>query len=84
MDSFSCEECRAIAHELREGVRWTQRQQLRQGMGPQDVIAWIEELNEERCAHMRAQSPLWRTWRRLEEHRSLTGHFPPHLRVNRN
>jgi hypothetical protein len=41
---------------------------------PHQLADWLEHLNEEDCARMRATSSLWKTWRRLMEHRTLTGH----------
>jgi len=53
-------------------------------MTPQDLIAWLQELDEDDCARMRETSSLWKTWRRLREHRTLTGHSPSDAMVNRN
>ena len=54
------------------------------GIASQDLVNWLQELNEDSCAQMRETSPLWRTWRRLQDHRTLTGHWPPHAAINRN
>jgi len=84
VDSFSCEECRAIAHELRDAAREARRRRPGRTMTPQDLIAWLQELDEDDCARMRETSSLWKTWRRLREHRTLTGHSPSDAMVNRN
>ena len=54
------------------------------------LAEWLEQLDEEECARTRETSPLWATWRRLREHRALTGHrlsalpIPPNLLANSN
>src|SRR5215469_15680217 len=56
----------------------------------QQIADWVQQLNEEECARMRETSALWNTWRRMQEHRNLTGHIlsvwpvPPNALSNPN
>lgn len=90
MDSFSCDECRAIYWELREALRAATEVQSDRNNTPREIADWVEGLNEDDCARMRETSDLWKTWRRLQEHRSLTGHWlsllplPPNAISNPN
>jgi hypothetical protein len=70
MGSFSCDECRAIYRELRNAYRAADRISA-----PRQVADWVLRLDEDECARMRQTSNLWAAWRRLEEHRTLTGHY---------
>jgi hypothetical protein len=81
MDSFACEECRAIYLEFREASRAASLRLAGDPSTPQGLAAWIQELNEEDCARMRESSNLWKAWRRLREHWTLTGHSPSLLPV---
>jgi hypothetical protein len=89
MGSFRCAECRAIYQELREAHRAATQNALDQH-GAQKIADWVQQLNEEECARMRETSALWKTWRRLQEHRNLTGHtlsvlpIPPNALTNPN
>ena len=76
MDSFSCDECRAIYFELREACRAMGNAP---GASSQQISEWVQRLNEEECARLRESSGLWKAWRRLQAHRSLTGHTQPVL-----
>jgi hypothetical protein len=70
MPSFPCAECAAIYRELREAAR-----EAGEVRAPsQDLAGWLSQRNEEECARMRENSRLWRAWRRLREHRAVTGH----------
>jgi hypothetical protein len=73
MDALSCSECRAICLELREALSvFVGTPEV--GVDPAQLGEWIRSLNEEECARIRETSSLWRAWRRLQEHRTLTGH----------
>jgi hypothetical protein len=54
------------------------------------TIDYLRELNDDDCARLRETSDLWKTWRRIQEHRTLTGHspslsgFPPDAITNPN
>jgi hypothetical protein len=50
-----------------------------QNTSPLALATWLEQLNEEECARMRDTSILWATWRRLQKHRALSGHYLPVL-----
>ena len=41
---------------------------------PNDFAAWVQLLTQDECSGMREASSFWKTWRRLQDHRSLTGH----------
>jgi hypothetical protein len=71
MDPRSCAECLAIARDLREASR--AGRPAESGL----LTAWVRSLDEEECTRMRESSPMWRTWRRREVHRALTGHVVP-------
>jgi hypothetical protein len=77
--SDRCEECRAIRLALREAYLAARDHTT----NPQEIAAWLEQLNEQDCARMRANSSLWKTWRRLMQHRTLTGHFVSYLPLSR-
>jgi hypothetical protein len=74
MDPLSCDECRAIYRELRDVAAAMKEHQADQNIGPQNISAWVQQLDEDECARMRETSSLWKTWRRLQQHRALTGH----------
>lgn len=90
MDSFSCDECRAIYWELGEAYRAVAGGPPDRNNAPQQIGDWVRQLNEGDCAWMRETSSLWKTWRRLREHRSRTGHtlsvlpLPPNAISNPN
>jgi hypothetical protein len=72
MNSVVCEECQAIYRELKDAVAassYVDRSRI-------DLLEWLEQLDEAECTQMRDTSPLWKAWRRLQEHRVLTGHSP--------
>ena len=85
----TCAECQAIYRELLEASRVV-REQMHEGAPPLALTTWLEQLNEEECAQMRETSSLWATWRRLQEHRALTGQslsalpLPPQAILNSN
>ena len=89
MDTLSCEECRAIYRELRDAAEEA-RMNPDQTATPHELADWLQQLNEDDCAQMRATSSLWKPWRRLMEHRTLTGHsvsvlaLPPNAISNPN
>jgi len=72
MDLFSCDECRDIYRELRDASR-----RAGESATPQDLAAWVLQLDEEECARLRESSDLWKVWRRMREHRAVTGHWQP-------
>jgi hypothetical protein len=75
MHPLSCEECRAISRELREA--WLASAEAgRRAAGSQQLTAWIQQLDERECDRLRQTSDLWKIWRRVQEHRALTGHTP--------
>jgi hypothetical protein len=90
MDSAHCAECEAIRSELR--AAWLAAKETGEvgSTSPQRLAEWILQLNEDECARMRATSVLWKAWRRLQEHRTLTGHtlalmpLPPNAIANPN
>jgi len=90
MDTLSCEECKAIYRELRNASEAARRNQPHQNATPHQLADWLQQLNENDCARMRLTSSLWKTWRRLMEHRTLTGHsvsvlaLPPNAMANPN
>jgi hypothetical protein len=74
MDTFSCEECRAIYRGLQDASAAARNGLANWESSPQQLAVWLEHLNEDDCARMRATSSLWKTWRRLMEYRTLSGH----------
>jgi len=90
MDSHSFEECKAIYRELRNASEAARRNQPRQNATPHQLAEWLQQLNEEDCAQMRVTSSLWKPWRRMMAHRTLTGHRvsvlapPPNAMSNPN
>ena len=89
MDALSCIECRAIYLELREALfGFASTPEV--GIDPAQLGEWIRSLDEEECARIRETSNLWKAWRRLQEHRTLTGHvlsvlpLPPNAISNPN
>jgi hypothetical protein len=79
MDSFSCDECRAIYLDLLETARAARMCQPEETITRRGLVKWVQQLSEEDCARMRQDSNLWRAWRKLQEHRDLTGHYLPVL-----
>ncbi len=71
----SCPECRAIQQEFREAFAAARDRLSTQAATPSDLTSWIAQLDEDECARMREMSDLWKTWRRLQEHRIATGHL---------
>ena len=90
MGSFSCDECLAIYVELRESSAAARELRSNQNATPRELAAWLQQLHEDDCARLRETSSLWKTWRRLQEHRALTGHWlsllpsPPEAMANPN
>ena len=76
MDSPFCDECRAIEREFRRAAREAAEHGSDRSPEARSIDAWLELLNLEDCARMRESSSLWKTWRRLQRHRILTGHSP--------
>jgi hypothetical protein len=80
-----CDECRAIYSELREALRTA-----RNSAPTQSLVDWLQSADEEEWARLRESSPLWKTYRRLREHRARTGHMlsvlpiPPEALSNPN
>jgi hypothetical protein len=89
MGPRSCSECESIFRELVEASR-AARERAKEPATVPLLAEWLEQLDEEECARTRETSPLWATWRRLREHRALTGHrlsalpIPPNLLANSN
>ena len=79
MDFLSRDECRAIYRELREAHLAARRGSMDLERDPERIAEWLQELNAEACYRMRETSSLWKVWRRLQEHRTLTGHSLPLL-----
>jgi hypothetical protein len=75
MRDADCEECRAIRRELRDAL-FSAREAAGPAASPDAIADYLSSLVQEDCAQMRASSALWKTWRRLMEHRVLTGHTP--------
>ena len=76
MPPFACDECREIYREIQGELgkaRLTPGRVVRTGLAE-----WIRQLDDADCARIRESSPLWKAWRRLQEHRARTGH---HLTV---
>jgi hypothetical protein len=89
MDSFPCDECHAIYVALLGEYAAVKDRLSHQTTTPHDLAGWVQQLNEEECARMRGTSNLWKTWRRMQEHRALTGHglplpAPPNTILNPN
>jgi uncharacterized protein YhaN len=90
MDAFKCDECRAIYQDLREAYRAATQDTRDRHETSQQIANWVQELSEEECARIRETSSVWKTWRRWQEHRSLTGHalsvlpIPPNALSNPN
>jgi len=90
MDAFSCDECQAIYRELRDAGSCVTASRRLDGAPLEQIAAWIRDLDEKACARMRQDSNLWKAWRRLQEHRVLTGHaisvvpLPPRALSNPN
>src|ERR1035441_5111675 len=88
MDSFACEECREISRELRNAGKAARLNSTSQN--PRDLTEWLAQLDETECARIRDASPLWKAWRRWQEHRTRTGHassvlpLPPGASSNPN
>lgn len=90
MDGFECEECRAIYQELQKAAQAARQHQSGHANTSTELASYLEQLEDEECTRTRETSPLWKAWRRLREHRSLTGHsisvlpIPPNAITNRN
>jgi hypothetical protein len=74
MPLFACEECGAIYSEMQEAARAV-RGRLPDSASYQTLAAWIEKQEGEDHSGMREHSALWKAWRRLQEHRTRTGHW---------
>jgi uncharacterized protein YhaN len=83
MAPSSCSECRAIHQEFQEALAAAKVRLSDRSAAPDHLAAWIQGLDEE-CARMRETSSVWATWRRLQEHRALTGHWLSPLPVPPN
>ena len=70
---FECEECRAIYLELCAAHADGRQYSAVEG----DLASFLAQLDDEYCARMRETSFLWDCWRRLKQHRALTGHYLP-------
>jgi len=88
MTDFPCAECQAIFRDLWDAHRAANGEGRNQ-TAP-ELEEWIAQLNMYDCAGMRATSDLWKAWRRLQAHRTLTGHtlsvlpIPPDAFLNSN
>ena len=74
MAGFRCHECEAIYRDLLEAASARDETAPDRRATPNQVAGYLESLDEDDCARMREMSPLWKAWRRREEHRALTGH----------
>jgi hypothetical protein len=74
MDLFSRDECRQIYRELWHAPRAARKDSSDQNIAHERLLDYLETLNKDDCAQMRETSPLWKAWRRREDHRALTGH----------
>jgi hypothetical protein len=90
MSRVLCDECREIYLELRKAAETVDWRQIGQDRTVPRLAAYVEQLDEADCAWMRENSPLWKAWRRLMQHRTLTGHtlsvlpIPPDALSNPN
>lgn len=90
MNAHSCQECQAIYRDVMRAVHQARENLFDQPASPQQLVTWLEQLNEDDCARLRETSSFWKTWRRLQEHRTLTGHsisllgVPPNAISNPN
>ena len=55
MDLIPCDECRAIYRELQNAVG-----RMGESATPQQLAAWVQQLDEEECARLRESSDLWK------------------------
>ncbi len=62
-----CAICQTLCLELGEGLR-RPGASIRSG----EISDYLRELNEDDCASLRETSDLWKTWRRIQEHRILS------------
>ncbi len=76
MRDADCEECRAIRRELRESWLASRESEGGGDVSPDGISDYLDSLSQQDCADILASSALWKTWRRLMEHRVLTGHAP--------
>src|SRR5215472_6217680 len=80
MDAPSCPECCAIYLELREALSMFANTPGA-GIDRAQLGEWIRSLDGEEYARIRETSSLWKAWRRLQEHRRLTGHVFPCIAI---
>jgi len=77
MNFSDCEECRALLREFRDAARAGREVRFGREMSFEQLISYVQSLDEEEMARMRETSPLWALWRKREEHRTRTGHVVP-------
>jgi hypothetical protein len=75
MEPLSYVECQSIYRELVEASQAVRERKPEQKTATVPLTEWLEQLDEEECARTRETSLLWAIWRRLQEHRALTGHY---------
>ena len=75
--SIPCPECDSIRLEFAEAWRSLRGRLSGRRPAPNQIAAWLEQLDETQCRETRETSSLWRVWRRQREHRILTGHYAP-------
>jgi hypothetical protein len=68
MEAFPCRECRAIYDELRAAFP------RQRNATAHEIAAFVNGLDLQTCARTRLSSDMWKAWRRMQEHRVLTGH----------
>lgn len=76
MDSSQCAECRAIYQALQDAYRAAIRDGG-QREHAEELSGWVQQLDRDECARIRESSEIWEAWRRLQRHRTLTGHTLP-------
>lgn len=90
MDSIECDECHAIRQEFQKDLIAAKLRLSDLNAAALDLATWVREIDEQKNAGIRDSSNLWKTWRRAQEHRVLTGHrvampvLPPKAMMNPN
>jgi len=67
MGPESCPECLAIYRQLADSVR-------QHHVASQPLADWIRQVDGYDCSRIRQTSVLWAIWRRLQNHRAVSGH----------
>ena len=75
MEPIACPECRALYQELQTASRQARlRRSWEPDASPRELAEWLAQIDEHECARLRLNSILWQVWRKVQEHRTLTGH----------